>query len=239
MITKIKWNNHEILGNLELDFTKADGSPYSTIILAGENGTGKTTILETLSTFLNLGSIEPFEFIEYNIENNLYTIIPLSEDNKQLGFHKRICKIDGTTKDIRSNRYNNTDSIVNDISDIRHYGCSYSKARSGFATDKVTSVTTSQLDSNKYENDDNENFTSIKQLIVDIDTQDNSDWMEISKSNTGKSLDEFLQTAKLSRFKYSFDNFLIIYRFQGLIIHLLKKSAFCSKNMAMKYLLTP
>lgn len=207
MITKIKWNNHEILGNLELDFTKADGSPYSTIILAGENGTGKTTILETLSTFLNLGSIEPFEFIEYNIENNLYTIIPLSEDNKQLGFHKRICKIDGTTKDITSNRYNNTDSIVNDISDIRHYGCSYSKARSGFATDKVTSVTTSQLDSNKYENDDNENFTSIKQLIVDIDTQDNSDWMEISKSNTGKTLDEFLQTAKLSRFKYSFDNF--------------------------------
>lgn len=98
MITKIKWNNHEILGNLELDFTKADGSPYSTIILAGENGTGKTTILETLSTFLNLGSIEPFEFIEYNIENNLYTIIPLSEDNKQLGFHKRICKIDGQPK---------------------------------------------------------------------------------------------------------------------------------------------
>lgn len=92
MITKIKWNNHEILGNLELDFTKADGSPYSTIILAGENGTGKTTILETLSTFLNLGSIEPFEFIEYNIENNLYTIIPLSEDNKQLGFLKEFEK---------------------------------------------------------------------------------------------------------------------------------------------------
>ena len=81
MITKIKWNNHEILGNLELDFTKADGSPYSTIILAGENGTVKTTILETLSTFLNLGSIEPFEFIEYNIENNpivIIILIPLS-----------------------------------------------------------------------------------------------------------------------------------------------------------------
>ena len=28
MITKIKWNNHEILGNLELDFTKAGWSPY-------------------------------------------------------------------------------------------------------------------------------------------------------------------------------------------------------------------
>ena len=39
MITKVKWNNHEILGNLELNFTKNDGSPYSTIVLAGENGT--------------------------------------------------------------------------------------------------------------------------------------------------------------------------------------------------------
>ena len=176
MITKVKWNNHEILGNLELNFTKNDGSPYSTIVLAGENGTGKTTILETLSTFLNLGSIEPFEFIEYKIENDLYTITPLSENNKRFGFHKRTCDTDGSTNDILSNRNNNMDSINNDIFDIRHYGCSYSKARSGFTTDKVKSVTTSQLDSNKYENDSNENFTSIKQLIVDIDTQDNSDW---------------------------------------------------------------
>lgn len=52
MIRKIKWNDHAILGNLELDFTKPDGSVYNTIVLAGENGTGKTTILETLSTFL-------------------------------------------------------------------------------------------------------------------------------------------------------------------------------------------
>ena len=83
MITKVKWNNHEILGNLELNFTKDDGSPYSTIVLAGENGTGKTTILETLSTFLNLGSIEPFEFIEYKIENDFFTLTPLSENNKR------------------------------------------------------------------------------------------------------------------------------------------------------------
>ena len=48
MIRKIKWNDHAILGNLELDFAKPDGSVYNTIVLAGENGTGKTTILERL-----------------------------------------------------------------------------------------------------------------------------------------------------------------------------------------------
>ena len=71
MIRKIKWNDHAILGNLELDFTKPDGSVYNTIVLAGENGTGKTTILETLSTFLNLGSIEPFEYISYMADGGL------------------------------------------------------------------------------------------------------------------------------------------------------------------------
>ena len=58
MIREIKWHNHKILGNLELNFTKPDGTPYNTIVLAGENGVGKTTILETLATFLNLETME-------------------------------------------------------------------------------------------------------------------------------------------------------------------------------------
>lgn len=34
MISKIKWKNHSVLGNLELDFTKDNGEIYNTIILA-------------------------------------------------------------------------------------------------------------------------------------------------------------------------------------------------------------
>lgn len=41
MITRVKWRNHAVLGDLELDFTKANGTPYNTIVLAGENGTGR------------------------------------------------------------------------------------------------------------------------------------------------------------------------------------------------------
>ena len=65
MIKTIEWDNDKIIGNLKLDLTKSDGSPYSTIVLAGENGTGKTRILQTLSTFLNLDTIEPFKEIIY------------------------------------------------------------------------------------------------------------------------------------------------------------------------------
>ena len=184
MIKKIKWHNHAILGNLELDFTKPDGTIYDTIVLAGENGTGKTTVLETLSTFLNLGSIEPFEYINYIADGIPYTIAPNPDDNPQLGFHFRKNEIDGTTEMIRTNRNNSPQSIESDQADIRHYGFSYSKARSGFNTQKVRSTTTQQLDSEKYENDSQDDFTSIKQLIVDIDTQDNSKWMETMQTSS-------------------------------------------------------
>ena len=65
MISKIKWKNHFILGNLELDFTKDDGEIYDTIILAGENGTGKTTILDTISDLIILNIKLRMTFLEY------------------------------------------------------------------------------------------------------------------------------------------------------------------------------
>lgn len=51
MIKRIQWKDSNVLGNLELDFTKPDGTAYNTIVVAGENGSGKTNILETLAIF--------------------------------------------------------------------------------------------------------------------------------------------------------------------------------------------
>ncbi len=55
-LRKVKWNKHPILGDLSLDFVNHDtGEPYNSILLAGENGTGKSTILEAISSFLSAG----------------------------------------------------------------------------------------------------------------------------------------------------------------------------------------
>ena len=215
MIRKIKWNNHDILGDLELDFTKPDGSIYNTIVLAGENGTGKTTILETLSTFLNLGSIEAFEYISYLADGIPYTITSKPEDTPQLGYHSRKNEADGVVQVIRSNRNSNFRSIATDRADLRHYGFSYSKARSGFNTQKVKSTTIQQLDSDKYENDTKDDFTLIKQLIVDIDAQDNSEWMRITESGVGTSFSTFKQTSKKYRFEKAFNDFFDTVKFRG------------------------
>ena len=215
MIRKMKWNNHDVLGNLELDFSKPDGSIYNTIVLAGENGSGKTTILETLSTFLNLGSIEAFEYINYLADGMSYTITQEPNGNPQLGFHSRKNEADGTTKVIQSDRYNNRQSIDSDPEDLRHYGFAYSKARSGFNTQKVKSTTIQQLDSEKYENDSTDDFTPIKQLIVDIDAQDNSEWMRITESGAGTPFTAFKQVSKKYRFEKAFNEFFDTVKFRG------------------------
>ena len=85
MLKTIEWDNDKILGNLKLNLTKSDGSAYNTIVLAGENGTGKTRILQTLSTFLNLGTIEPFKSISYEINGEEYVIVP-NDVNPRYGF---------------------------------------------------------------------------------------------------------------------------------------------------------
>lgn len=212
-IKKVKWNNHPILGNLELDFTNpVTGEPFSNILFAGENGSGKTTILESISTFLNLGSFENFEYIEYIVDGELFKAKPQSgQDNSKFGFHIIEDSVGGITK-ISTNKNNNFKAIEENPKDIRHYGCIFSKARSDFKTEAIKSTTTKELDSEKYEKDNEDNFTSLKQLIVDIQNQDNAEYSKVNreKGDRGESplpYPDFYLTSKIYRFKESFNNF--------------------------------
>lgn len=67
-IKSIKFKDHKILGKkLELDFCDKDGNPADTIIIAGENGTGKTTILEEIEKILTYNFDKN---VSYEIVNN-------------------------------------------------------------------------------------------------------------------------------------------------------------------------
>lgn len=208
-IKKVKWNNHKILGNLELDFINiSTGEPYETIILAGENGTGKSTILEEISTFLNLGSFEYFEYIEYISNGITYKAIQPTDGTTHKTFFD-IVDENGQVNKIRSDRNNNRQNIDNNPLDIRYYGCVFSKARSDYKTKKITTTTTNTLDIEKYDIDSNDDFTSLKQLIVDVSNQDSADYMEENKvlGENPKPWGDFYETSKIFRFQNSFDNF--------------------------------
>ena len=205
-ITKVKWANHKVLGNLVLDFTDSSSQPFETIVFAGENGVGKTTVLETLSTFLNLGTFEHFDYIEYLIGTAKYTA---TKSNHQ---HKNFFQItdqNGAVHQVHSDKGNNFSLVQSSLHDLRKFGCVFSKARADYKTEKISSTTTKQLDSDKYDSDSEDDFTSLKQLLVDIHNQDNASYAEMNQQSTGNAISwaTFNPTSKVFRFKNAFDTF--------------------------------
>lgn len=214
MITNVKWKNHNILGNLELDFTK-NGKACNTIVIAGENGTGKTTILDTLATFLSGNTIIPFDYIKYTVENEEIEIYyDETVEFPDAGRHKR--HILGIDQDIYVKQCKEFDYelMLKDKQDLRSYGVAYSKAQSGFKTNQVKSTTTLQIDDDKHNIADDvdiaDDFTIVKQLIVDISSQDNSELRDLVEKNNKITKDEyekFKENSRIHRFKNAFNEF--------------------------------
>jgi len=214
-IKKVKWNNHPILGDLELDFTNpATGEPFENVLFAGENGTGKTSILTTLSKFIGGYTIEHFEYIEYSSEGQILKAVPPSTlSNISNGFYNMI-EEDGKTSEMNTGKNSSGGSHINEVIDnnplnIRHSGCVLSKARADFQTKAITTTTTKQLDEINKDLDDNEDFTSLKQLIIDIESQDNSEYAKINRQAGEMPLkwDDFYVRSKIYRFKNAFNSF--------------------------------
>lgn len=59
-LKRIKFNNHELLNNLDISFVGENGKVLDTVVLIGSNGSGKTTILRNI-------------FSRFNRENNSTT----------------------------------------------------------------------------------------------------------------------------------------------------------------------
>ena len=209
-IRKVKWQNHPVLGNLELDFTKPDGTTYDNIVLIGENGSGKTSVMESIGAFLNIGSFDEFEYLEYETDGGKFRAMHRDPEQSNTTFFKLQNLVTGEIKKVNVDRNNDANKLTNS-EDPRSYGCAVSKARADFKTDKITHAATSELDGNKYSEDNDDNFTSLKQMFVDIVTQDEHDYTVINEGKNHSdtiTVEEFrLKHSKQYRFVRAFDAF--------------------------------
>lgn len=231
LIRKVKWKNHPVLGDLLLDLSTPSGSTYKTIVLAGENGTGKSSVLEHLSAFLNLGPFTSFEYVEYAIDADIFKAVPPNDGTTHPNFFD-VQTAQGEILRIRSDKNNGPQEIESNKRDLRHYGCIYSKARSDYKTKKITATSTSALDLQKYDTDENDDFTSLKQLIVDVSNRDNAEYAECNRAlgSNPKPWDEFYMTSKIYRFKESFNAFFESLKFENVIDENDEKTIRFSKN---------
>ena len=72
-VRRIKFVNHPVLNNMEFDFTGTDGKAVDTVIFAGENGCGKSILINELYRAVS-GQSPASNITEYEIDGKVYII---------------------------------------------------------------------------------------------------------------------------------------------------------------------
>jgi len=73
-VKKLKFENHKVLGDLEIDFTDETGKPLDTIVFIGDNGTGKTQVLESIVNLLESHPYTEDPDVKKEISNGMATL---------------------------------------------------------------------------------------------------------------------------------------------------------------------
>lgn len=186
-IRNITFKNHKVLKNLHLDFCDREGKAVDTIILAGENGNGKSTIINELFG---------------NISGNNITTMAMEIENEG-----DIIRIENERIDInsyRTNIYNEKSEEIRLTEDLK---CIFSDVDINFESDTVYNVTSLSLDEEKLSRKSTSDLpTKINQLLIDIQALDDAEVAYKVRMNpelTGKSLNI---EERMPRFKNAFNS---------------------------------
>lgn len=232
-IRKISFYNNPILGSVVFDFTDASGHTVDTIILAGENGCGKSYLLSFLNTYnpnmraKNLGfnlevevefsdedtrrlhGNKDFEnVLGFRFTGNTVTFvhdISFKDDNSRVKFINR----DGKN-DIELAIYFSFESSV--------FKSVLSDVEINFNPNQVHHTTSSNLDSEiQVSTRSSQNLaTEIKQLLVDINELDNDELAVWVDSHRGQIPDDSILHRRIRRFTNAFDKMFPYKHFVGI-----------------------
>ena len=190
-IRKVKFSNHPVLKNLELNFCDTNGKAVDAIILAGENGTGKSTILNALFKLTN--HKVDFEF-EVEIESNNDDVIKLT-----YYFHEQYVYVNDSKG---LNAYIDSSAVKNKYK----FSGIFSDVDINFKSDAIATVTSLDLDIFSESKRSNQNLPKeIKQLIIDIQALDDADLSYACRSNPEKSIKELKINERMPRFTSAFN----------------------------------
>ena len=221
-IRKVKFQEHPILKNLELDFCGKDGKALDTIIFAGENGTGKSTIINALYEVASHTVRHPM-LVDFEHEGKVFSISYYLKD-----------RTDGSpvmyANDGKGmNVYIGSDNLKNRYP----FGGIFSDVDINFHADDVSTVTSLTLDSAKDSRRSTEKLpTQINQLIVDIQSTDNDELAHAYRTakEAKQPITEIVYQERMPRFTTAFNRM-----FEGLTYSRIenakgKKSILFQKN---------
>lgn len=196
LLRGLQFVGHPILHDLKLNFCDDNGVPQDTIILAGENGTGKSTVINALNDVLSRRH-GMWQKIIFEVQSQAGVRIIEYDCHRSQGGSTMI---DIGVKDLSGDQcecaeFNYSKTIYSDV-DINF---------KGGTIDRVTSM---ELDSTDVSMRSSPNLaTEIKQLIVDIQSLDDASTAQWVKNNVGKgkSIDDVPNQVRMSRLAKAFD----------------------------------
>lgn len=157
-IIHLKWDaNHPILKGLDINLMKVDGTPYNNIIIAGDNGCGKTTLLRSISDLMS-GKACNFESFQYQHEQDSFDARQKADDTFQLS------RNGGDYTDVELSNYHKHmgDLFAVTVGELDDYAPQKHLSRYSMATTAFEAV--------------NENDNTVRELLITLEHQDNEDY---------------------------------------------------------------
>lgn len=197
-IKSIQFYNHPVLGDLSLNFADENDRSVDTVILAGENGTGKSSILNALFQIAS-GRID-FEATMVFINESGEHVIDFQKDDDGYIVVKGLRNYNFSIHSAQYDKYT-------------HFRGIYSDVEITFANEPIRSVTDKVLDSaEKSFRSNGKTPKEIKQLLVDVQAIDDSELAaayraaHASNADTNRLAVDQRMSRFTSAFSMMFDN---------------------------------
>jgi energy-coupling factor transporter ATP-binding protein EcfA2 len=223
-VKNIEFFNNEIFGDLVFDFCDEEGNVYSNIILAGENGTGKSSLKNFIYEFTTFESLRGVPIrnerrrLKINLNKKETTIVKrvladttglsdLMDIEIQIDYSKQGWQAyTGNIIDLE----NKTEININDghISQIMEIFITiFSDIEVNFNPVPIESVRSSQLDEERKESQRSSGnlATEIAQLLVDIQISDDSQVAKLVRDNPNEIPNIENLDLKMNRFINAFE----------------------------------
>ncbi len=220
-ISQIKFLKHKVLEGLNLDFC-INGTAMPTILIAGENGTGKTSVLNAIYSLSGITPqlVKDEEHIHYEITLSDIEVKAIAghpnvqiesgsalENKLEIDFIgkgrdwdriKITGYVNGSPKNLPSHLFSDQDIR-------KKFKLLYSNVAINFDPRALTSVTAKNLDDDHKSKITNQNTaTEITQLLIDIQALDDADLSTWVKNNIGKAPIEDVVDKRIKRFSQAF-----------------------------------
>jgi predicted ATPase len=225
-IRSLRLENHPVLGNLHLEFTNKNGKTVNTVIIAGENGVGKSILLNTIFEFstLTLDNSKRNEkrIFEIQLSDNEIEILKTNPNFKGSFTPPFIDNILNVTIDF--NIINNWDQIKitatstdRQIKSLvgtlfsqpdtrRVLRMIFSDVEINFTPNTITTVTSKNIDRENIESERSrpDLATEITQLLIDVQSIDALEFTDWGRKNVGQPIEEDKIDVRLKRFTSAF-----------------------------------